>query len=80
MGEMSAIGIGHNGGWKMAGEFEAYIAAFNEADGALRSLHLAIGELRTVVTMLEQSPQALTVPGALQKWPTQDQLRSLYND
>ena len=63
----------------MPGPLEDYIAKFQEADAAARKLKVALHDLSMKVNQAVQAPQTLSQP-ASGKWPTQEELRTLYND
>lgn len=68
----------HNQGpWTMPDEFDEYVKHFDEAKALWLRLYGAIGALAAGVTRVSQSPAALVQP-ANQPWPTQQELRELY--
>jgi hypothetical protein len=74
-----AATIGHNHrGWEVPGEFDEYIKLFNEADASARALNVAVHDLNQIVEILRQSIQVLGTPSSLGRWPTEGELRQLF--
>ena len=70
--------LGHNlERWAMPGEFDDYVRHFDEAKAVWLRLYAAIGQLMSVATRVNEAPSVLVQPAG-QPWPTQQELRELY--
>jgi hypothetical protein len=64
----------------MPGELEEYVRRFDEANTAALALNVALSALTTIAAQVQQTPKLLGGSDALARWPTQEELRKLYQD
>ena len=63
--------------WTMPGEFEEYLAHYNQAKDLWMRLYAGIGQLFQKVEQARAAPGTLAQPQNM-PWPTQNELRELY--